>query len=171
MGWRPILRISLGAASLVALVVGMGACSSGGGGSTATQDSGAIGCQTEGETYAQDMVKAGTKGMYTFTLVTAAPAPPGLDTNVWTMKVVDATGQPPPASELSAVPYMPQMGHGTGQIPQFMSNADGSFTVSNIYLFMDGLWTVTFDVTTPPASGSSKGTVVDTVVYTFCING
>jgi hypothetical protein len=35
---------------------------------------------------------------------------------------------------------------------------------------MDGLWTVTFDVTAP-ASGGAKPAVLDEVVYTFCING
>jgi len=107
-------------------------------------DSAVVGCQGQGETYAAGTAKTGTMGKYTFTLVQAAPAPPGINGNVWTLRVADASGAAPPASALSAVPYMPLMGHGTGQVPQFAANADGTFAVSNIYLFMNGLWTVTY---------------------------
>jgi YtkA-like len=141
------------------------------GGDTAAQpDSGTVGCSAEGQTYTADMVQAGMNGKYTFTLVSANPAPPGLDTNVWTMKIVDATGAPPPVDQVVAYPFMPKMGHGSSQVPQFAANADGSFSVSDVYLFMDGLWTVTFSVMGPEVDGGAKPLALDSAVYTFCIN-
>ena len=130
-------------------------------------DTGTSGCKGEGETYTADMVKPGTLGKYTFTLTAATPAPPGLLTNVWTVKIVDSDGKAPDVSQLTAVPFMPQMGHGSDQTPTLAANADGTFTVSDLYLFMDGLWTVTFTVSTAGATP----TVLDKAVYSFCLDG
>lgn len=132
---------------------------------------GVIGCANQGDTYAANMQKPGQMGMYTFTLNQAAPAPPSLNVNVWTMKIADAAGKSPDVTQLTALPFMPLMGHGTNQTPFFTANSDGTFSVADIDLFMDGLWTVTLSITTPAAGGSTKGSVVDTAVYTFCIDG
>lgn len=130
-----------------------------------------VGCANQGDNYAAGMSKPGTMGMYTFTLMQASPAPPTINTNAWTMRIVDSSGNPPAASALTAVPFMPLMGHGTGQVPQFSANADGSFDVSDIYLFMNGLWTVTFTVTAAPTEDGGAPVKEDTAVFAFCING
>ena len=110
----------------------------------------------EGDTYTANLVKPGKSGKYTFTLVSAMPGPPSLDTNVWQVKVVDGSGKAPSADQLSAYPYMPKMGHGSSQVPQIAaSGTDGEFTVSDVYLFMDGLWTSTISVASPPVDGGT----------------
>lgn len=175
---RKMLGQALAAATLAALG---GACSSTsssqGNGETpisadasASADTGIVGCSGEGDTYTANLVKPGKSGKYTFTLVSAMPGPPSLDTNVWQVKVVDGSGKAPSADQLSAYPYMPKMGHGSSQVPRIAaSGTDGEFTVSDVYLFMDGLWTVTISVASPPVDGGTPK-ILDSAVYTFCID-
>ena len=59
---------------------------------------------------------------------------------------------------------MPLMKHGSTQTPQFAMNSDGTVAVSDIYLFMNGLWLVTFYV------GPSTAPM-DSAAFTFCIDG
>jgi hypothetical protein len=176
--WTPGAASCTAIIALFGALVGLGCSSnseSGGGdvdaqAEVSTADGGTVGCSDEGQNYTANMVQAGKNGKYTFTLVSASPAPPGLDTNVWTMKIVDATGAPPPLAQLEAYPFMPKMGHGSSQVPQFAANEDGTFSVSDVYLFMDGLWTVTFSVMSPETDGGAKPIALDSAVYTFCIN-
>jgi hypothetical protein len=119
-------------------------------------------------------VKPGEQGKYTFTLVQGVPAPPDLDGNVWTVKIVDATGASPALAQVGVSPFMPQMGHGSDQTPTVAAGAGGTFTLSDIYLFMPGLWTITLSVNEIAADGGTtvgKAPVaIDEAVYTFCIN-
>ncbi len=173
---RNIVRTSGLAVVALALGLAVGGCSSkssGTGtnqGSDSTPDAATVGCTGEGDTYSANMEKPGENGKFTFTLVEAAPAPPSLDGNVWTVKVVDGSGKAPTAGQLTAFPYMPKMGHGSSQVPQIAANPDGTFTVSDVYLFMDGLWTVTFSVAGTETDGGAKPVAVDSAVYTFCID-
>lgn len=41
---------------------------------------------------------------------------------------------------LQMVPYMPQMHHGTSVTPEVMAQGGGKYLVTNLYLFMPGLW-------------------------------
>jgi hypothetical protein len=132
-------------------------------------------CGAPADTYVANFVKQGTRGKYTFTLVEGTPAPPDLDGNTWTMKIVDATGASPTLAQVGVTPFMPQMGHGSDQTPQIAANADGTFALSNIYLFMPGLWTITVAVNEPVATGDAGTTThapisIDDAVYTFCLN-
>jgi hypothetical protein len=143
---------------------------------TDPQDAGATITCTGGDTYTANLVKPSQTGKYAFTLVQGSPAPPSLRENSWTLKIVDPTGTPPPVSQLYAVPCMPLMGHGTDEIPQFTANPDGTFTMSGVLLFMDGLWTVTVYVNPPnagttPETCTSTGSPLDKTVFSFCING
>ena len=48
-----------------------------------------------------------------------------------------------PASDLAVaiVPFMPAMGHGGSVTPSVVADAEpGTYTVSNVYFFMPGLW-------------------------------
>jgi hypothetical protein len=133
-------------------------------------------CGAPSDTYTANLVKPGKLGQYTFTLVEAAPAPPDLNANVWTVKIADATGASPTLPQVMAYPFMPLMGHGSDQTPEVAANPDGTFTIKNVFLFMSGLWTITLAVlpigdggvvdsnatTTPPI-------VLDEAVYTFCV--
>ena len=58
---------------------------------------------------------------------------------------------------------MPDMGHGTSIVPSMTSNGDGTYAVQPLYLFMAGVWSITF---TRPASGIS-----DSAAFFFCVEG
>jgi hypothetical protein len=173
-----VLRVATSAALFAASVGCSSAAVPKGPGTTSTGDSspdaaGSVGCSGQGDTYSANLTKQGTLGVYTFTLVEAAPAPPAQYANVWTLKVTDKSGAPPGAAKVSVVPFMPLMGHGSDQVPTVTSNADGTFTVTDVYLFMQGLWTVTISVTEPTDGGSIPGATpvtLDKAVYTFCID-
>jgi hypothetical protein len=144
-----------------------------GAGGVGEDGGGLVGCTGQADTYVANLTKQGKLGKYTFTLVSAAPAPPDLDGNTWTVQIKDATGASPSLDQVQVLPFMPQMGHGSDQTPQLTANTDGSFGVSDLYLFMDGLWTITFTVTEPPAAdaGSKAPATLDQGVFTFCIDG
>lgn len=171
----------VGACALVLFAL-VAACSSKSGPSTSTasqgengvgEDGGLVTCSGQADTYVANLTTQGKLGKYTFTLVSASPAPPDIDANTWKVEIKDATGASPSLEQISVLPFMPQMGHGSDQTPQVTANADGSFGVSDIYLFMNGLWTITFTVTEPPAedAGSKVTPTLDQGVFTFCIDG
>ena len=103
-------------------------------------------------------------GALDFVLLNANPGPPGIGTNVWTMKITTDAGVNQPNMAVGVVPFMPDMGHGTSVTASMNSNPDGTYTVKRLYLFMAGVWRVTF--TTMPASGAS-----DSADIFFCIEG
>jgi YtkA-like protein len=140
---------------------------------------GTVGCSGQGDTYSANLVKPGVNGVYTFTLVQAVPAPPDLNGNVWTLKIADKNGASPDPAQIVVYPYMPLMGHASDQTPTVTPGSGGTFTATDIDLFMPGYWTITVKVTEPEDAGASAeagvllGTtplIVDQAVYAFCIN-
>jgi hypothetical protein len=136
-------------------------------------EAGTVGCTGQGDTYSANLSKPGANGVYTFTLVSAVPAPPDLDGNVWTLKIVDKNGASPPLSQVVVFPYMPLMGHGSDQTPTVTSNADGTFTATDIYLFMPGYWQMTVKVAEPSDAdviiNPATVPIVDQAAFSFCI--
>jgi hypothetical protein len=114
--------------------------------------------------YAPNMSVTSASGALDFILVDSNPAPPASETNVWTMRITNSAGVSQPGVAATVLPFMPDMGHGTSITPSMAANADGTYTVQPLYLFMAGVWTVTF--TTVPASGPS-----DSAVFFFCVEG
>ncbi len=116
------------------------------------------------EPYAVGLSATGTSGLKV-SFVSAAPAPPTMGNNVWTIKVTDAQDAPVSGATITLKPYMPDHGHGSSIVPQVMPmTAEGTYQVTLIDLFMPGIWQNTFTIT--PATGP-----VQTVVFTFCIDG
>ena len=114
-------------------------------------------------------------GVYTFTLVQAAPAPPDLNGNVWTIKIANKNGASPDPAQIAVYPYMPLMGHASDQTPTVTPSTGGTFTATDIDLFMPGYWTITLKVTEPEDAGpgglpGAIPLIVDQAVYAFCIN-
>jgi hypothetical protein len=138
----------------------------------AGDDAGTASCSGQGQTYTANLVVPGKNAVYTFTLVEASPAPPDLDGNKWTFTIADKTGAAPDVSRVAVYPFMPLMGHGSDQTPTVTANADGSFTATDVYLFMPGLWTITLEVTQPDAGAPVNGAplITDEAVYSFCVN-
>ncbi len=115
------------------------------------------------DTYVANLVKPGKAGLLTFTLVSGDIAPPGRGSNAWVVKITDAGGRPVTDAKLVAKPFMPDHGHGTSIVPQIASRGDGTYTVAPLYLFMPGLWQITFT--------STAGANTDSAIYSFCIQG
>jgi hypothetical protein len=159
----------------------------------AVADDGAASCQTGGlptDTYAVNLQKvgkpasgdpsdAGASGPLTFILegneVGDASSPPlEPDTNLFTLKLMDSTGQPvnsatvtlPTDSQalgwpFSKNPWMPLHMHGSSITPTVTNNNDGTYSLS-IYFFMAGLWQIYIVAET--ADG-----VTDSAEYSFCL--
>ena len=95
-------------------------------------------------------------------ILTADPSPPGLQLNTWTFQVLDAQNNPVTGATITLQPYMPDHGHGPSVVP--VVTASGStYTVSNVDLFMPGVWQMTFGIT--------NGGVKDQAVIEFCVSG
>jgi len=182
------LMQSRAAACFFALSVGVGlvACSSGsdanganagnsatgGSGSTssgATGDDGGENCTGDprAEAFSLGMTQKSTKGLFTFVIASALYNPPAVADQSWTIKLLDASGQPVKDAVLSfppgghpADPWMPDHGHGA--LPaKATNNGDGTYTVSPLYFFMSGLWSLFIQ--------AESGTMTDSTTFTFCI--
>ena len=109
------------------------------------------------------MEQKGAAGALAVKLESINPNPVIKGNNDWKIQVVDAQGAPVSGATITVKPYMPDHGHGSSIIPQVAAGADpGTYDVSLLNLFMPGIWTVTFDVTT-------QDNVTDSAVFTFCV--
>jgi hypothetical protein len=136
---------------------------------TSTPDAGGgdvIDCATDKRVaqYAPNLSVTSASGALNFILLNSNPAPPATGTNVWSMRITNTGGVSQPNVAATVVPFMPDMGHGTSVVPSMTANADGTYTVQPLYLFMAGVWSVTF--TTTPESGPS-----DSAAFFFCVEG
>jgi hypothetical protein len=160
----------LGALVLIATPLAACASSTSGGGGTGASTGGTVTtdsvCATDPRAtpYSAGLSATATSGSK-LSILTADPAPPVTGENTWTIKLTDATGAPMSGATIALKPYMPDHGHGSSIVPQVSAMpADGTYQVKLIDLFMPGIWENTFTIT--PASGP-----VETVVFTFCVDG
>jgi hypothetical protein len=178
MSLEVALRASLWSMAMAAALASLSACSSPSSTATAPDSGpsadaavdGVVSCTTDPrvDTYTAGMVKKSTSGALTANLVSADPAPPALRTNAWTVKLTDASGAPVTGATLSVVPFMPDHGHGSSIVPEVMPGTDpGTYTVGSLYLFMPGVWRVTFGVV--PDGGTPSAD--DEVQFFFCVEG
>jgi hypothetical protein len=163
MRWASLLAVP------IAIGFGVLGCSShsdaaGGDDSGAGPDtSGLVGCDDPRvQTYAPNMQQLGASSHFSFVLVSSSPAPPADESNIFTLQVLDASGQPVTGATVTVVPTMPLMSHGTSEVT-VTPNADGSYTLSPLYFFMAGLWEVAIKAT--------SGGQTDTTSYYFCVAG
>ena len=83
-------------------------------------------------------------GSYRISVHSAPDAVPTRGVNTLQMVVTRVSdGAPAPGLELEVVPWMPAMGHGASVRPTVSAEAQaGVFTVTNVNLFMPGLWEI-----------------------------
>lgn len=123
-------------------------------------------CATDSraQTYSAGMEQKGAAGALSVKLQSIDPNPVIKGNNDWKIQVVDASGAPVSDATITVKPFMPDHGHGSSITPQVAAGADpGTYDVSLLNLFMPGIWTVTFDVTT-------QDNVTDSSVFTFCVS-
>ena len=138
-----------------------------GGGQTGPDADEATACMTSGrgDTYAVGLQHTGMNALYVFKLMSAMPAPPGRNLNVWVIAITwEATGAPVTGASLTVTPFMPDHQHGPGAYtPQVMELATpGQYQISDINTWMPGYWEITIDAMTPDK-------VEDSAVFKFCI--
>ena len=174
------LSLCVAAAALGALVgcssgsgaSGNGASSSGG--TSADSDlsgstDASIGCVDDprGEAFTPNMTHKGDAGLLSFVIAGSNFSPPAVDDNSWTMKILDASGQPVsdavltfPAQSHPSDPWMPNHTHGA--LPaKSVNNNDGTYTVAPLYFFMGGIWSTYIS--------AQVGSVTDSTTFTFCV--
>jgi hypothetical protein len=152
-------------APLAAGLFAVAACSSGSNGAAADAgDEGLVTCDTDplAMAYTSPMTVMGSQKVFQIVLVTSSPSPPATGNDTFTIRVLDSAGNAVQNPTLGVTLYMPRHGHGSSTAgTTFTPNADGTYTVTPLTLFMGGLWQVTFTVT----SGSQS----DTAVFDFCV--
>jgi hypothetical protein len=173
---RPVawfIKLSL-CAGIGAALGGLGGCSSNSeapAGSGSTAGDGSIGCASDprGEDFTPDLTHKGDMGMLSFVIAGSNFTPPAVANNSWTLKILDASGQPLKDAVLSfpklmrpSDPYMPDHSHGAYPAA-YTNNHDGTYTVTPLYFFMGGIWSTYIQAT----SGSST----DSTTFTFCVGG
>jgi hypothetical protein len=155
----------LGALALIAIP--LAACMSASGGTSGSSAVATSLCDTDPRamTYKVGLSQTVTGGTMKVTLVDAMPAPPAENLNVWTVKLTDENGNPVTGATIAVKPWMPDMGHGSSETPQITPMAtEGMYQITVLDLFMPGIWTNTFTITTASEP-------VATAVFTFCIDG
>jgi hypothetical protein len=137
-------------------------------------DGDVVTCATDplAETYVANMQKTGS--VFLFDLVSSTPAPPAKGYVTLVIRITDPMGNPVPgASVTSVVPYMPRHGHGSPLAPTVSANADGTFTVDSVFLFMAGLWEFKIHAAIGGTATDCSKTpaMCDEVDYYFCVEG
>lgn len=132
-----------------------------------TSDS-VVSCQNDSrvDQYVANLAKASSDGALKVTLVSSDPAPPAVGTNTWTIKVTDGTGAPMSNAPIKLDPFMPDHGHGTSVEAGIAAQPDGAYTITNLYLFMPGVWRLTFSLPGAPDAGPGPS-----VQFFFCVSG
>lgn len=109
--------------------------------------------------YAAGVSATSADGKMVVTIMSADPAPPAQDLDAFTVKITDGSGNPLSNLPITVTPFMPQMGHGVGTTPVVAAQSGGVYDVSDVYLFMPGIWQLTFQ-------GGPGG---DSAAINFCI--
>lgn len=86
-------------------------------------------------------------GRFLAEVVSASPSPPRRGAgeagiNTWTMRFT--LDQAPVTEPVTAETLMPDHGHASPKTPTVTANADGTHTVGDLFLFMGGVWEITF---------------------------
>ena len=105
-------------------------CGSGGGGGAPADFSGAP--------VTTVMTAAGTYSVATRT----SPNPITRGVNSLELTVLDAKSAPASNVTVTAVPWMPAMGHGSSTVPTITNKGEGVYLLDDVNLFMPGRWEV-----------------------------
>ncbi len=157
-------------------LAGLSGASSGGCGGGGADDAGAadaatpdagfvLTCQDSTDplvtAYKTGLTATSLDGQMKVTFMSASPEPPADNLNSWNVQVTDAAGNPLPNLPLVVKLYMPQMNHGAND-PWVDGGESGNYTISEINLFMPGIWQITF----VEAMDGGESAQID-----FCITG
>jgi hypothetical protein len=116
------------------------------------------------DVYVAGMEQVGADGVFRVALIDSSPIPQDLTLYTWLIEVRDADGNPVEGAAVVAEPTMPDHGHGTFPIttPGVAAEGVGRFTLSDMDLFMAGVWRVELRV--------SAGDLTDTIRFHFALD-
>lgn len=122
--------------------------------------------------YAAGLQAKSTTGRLVVEIVDATPSPPvrgegDAGMNVWKLKIT-LDGKPVSADAVTVSTYMPDHGHRSPLIPKVTSNGDGTFALTDLYLFMGGVWQITFNVLDDAEAGADAGSEIAT--FSLCVD-
>ena len=108
-----------------------------------------LGCASDATSADVSMATAtSTSGLLTVSARTLDAQPPARGANSFDIEVVRTSdGAPPDGLELTLLPWMPAMGHGTSARPIVSEVGAGHYLAENVYLFMPGLWELRVSLT------------------------
>jgi len=122
-----------------------------------------IGCSGDSRVapFATGMQAKSVSGRLVAEIVSAAPSPPergagDAGINTWTMRL--SLDGAPLQGAVSAKAFMPDHAHSSPKVPVVTANGDGTHTLSNLFLFMAGVWEITL------TAGNESATI------TICVN-
>lgn len=111
---------------------------------------------------ATDLDQMSALGTFWVRIVAAEPNPPAKQMNSWTIRIYDtATRTAITGASVVATPYMDCHGHPARFPAQVTANPDGTYTVSQLDLFMAGIWRISISL--PDRQ--------DRVNFHFCVQG
>jgi hypothetical protein len=120
------------------------------------------------DTYNTDLHHAGGSGVFDFKMISADPAPPARGNNTWVVQVTSigpgVVGAPVDGATFKVTPFMPAHQHGTGVPVEITPMTDGTYQLSPVNLWMQGVWETTIRAT------ASDGTSTDAAVFKFCVD-
>lgn len=120
------------------------------------------------DTFHTDLEHAGGSGVFDFTMKSADPAPPARGNNTWVVQInamnAGVVGAPVDGATFKVTPFMPAHQHGTGVPVEITPMTDGTYQLSPVNLWMQGVWETTIRAT------SSDGTATDSAVFKFCVD-
>jgi hypothetical protein len=120
--------------------------------------------ETRDDVYAPGLAKTGPAG-YVVRMIESIPAPPARGNNEWTLEVLAPAGPGQPGLGLTAVPFMPDHGHGTTIVAEDTDLGAGRYRLTPVNLFMRGFWTVRVGVRAEAGAGAE----LDVVTFAFCV--
>jgi hypothetical protein len=85
--------------------------------------------------------------------VHTSPEPPVRGSNSAELTITNASdGTPVDGLVLAVRPWMPAMNHGTSAEPSVAAEGEGKYLVTNLYLYMPGLWELRATLSGPTGS-------------------
>lgn len=122
--------------------------------------------ETRDDTYVQGIEKTGLQNLIKTSLDEASPAPPDVSTNnQWSITATSvSTATALTGCTVTVTPWMPDHNHGSVAASVVESTTPGQYDITQISLFMGGLWEITLDF-------ECADSVEDQVIYKFCTEG
>jgi hypothetical protein len=115
-----------------------------------------------------ELDKSGELGLLSFRFFDLEPSPPAKGNNTFHVQVTDAAGASIQC-DLRVDSRMPDHGHGTSVEPVITSDPSlGTFTIRPLYLFMPGVWRLTFSAFD---DATESAPMLDRAVLHFCVEG